>query len=499
MNGNRPLLTYAECASLDKRTIAAGLSDVQLMGQAATASANRLLAERAFHDPDTRIFILCGTGNNGGDGFALAYSLAGAGLSDRLILFAAGMPRTETARFYANMAPVPPFELDQFCSAPEFTPGPSDIIIEALLGAGQKGILRDSIAGAVKKIQKTRQGRIHPQLISLDCPAGLNEEVSIPFVAAETEGDIPAPDVIHCYGTRKLAIALSPALSAHSRAICLPIGFLPEIETSVFEWTSHSPFKKGPLDHKYSAGSAWMIAGSIGMEGAALLCASSFFAAGGGIVELHACDEAARAVIVAANPTLMVRTIAESFSLRSRVLVVGPGIQIDDNRASAILLAIAKLADDAFVVLDASSSILVKDERYPTNKKIRTLITPHSGEWHRIGGPAVDCVLGFEQARNFNRELGCFSLIKGPVSVLLGPDDSFVHPHPNPALAIAGSGDCLAGMIGAALSREDASIMDSAMCSIDLLHEAVTGRIHPESRQFPEWIRDALLQPWADR
>lgn len=487
MNGNRPLLTYAECAALDTQTIAAGFSSVQLMGQAAAASVSRILATRTF----SRIFILCGHGNNGGDGYAIAWMLLGQEEGNRIRVFATEPPRTESAQFYAQLLSgrLLVQSIADFCSNLDATPGSDDLILDAILGAGQKGSLRGQAQDAIAKLSTLRAQENRPSLIALDCPTGLTEESEVVFTS--NSPGLPCPDEVYCFGSGKLALSLNASLRAAAQIHCLPIGFLPG-NGSVFEW-SQGPFApKKPLDHKYSAGSAWIVAGQRGMEGAALLCAGSFFAAGGGICELRTFDESARQALLAGNPGLMTGVLPDAFSTRANTLLIGPGIRMDAEKKSVLLDLLQTLHENARVILDASACSLVLEERYPAFLRAGTLLTPHSGEWEKLGGPSVRSVDSFQKAVEFTRSIGCFALVKSAVSALMGPDRSFVYPRPEPSLAVAGSGDCLAGIIAALLGRPDGSIESSALGALDLLHAAVARQVHPGSSDFPALIRRAL-------
>ncbi|MCE9599855.1 MAG: bifunctional ADP-dependent NAD(P)H-hydrate dehydratase/NAD(P)H-hydrate epimerase [Spirochaetia bacterium] len=489
MNGNRPQLTYAECADLDKRTIAAGFSQIQLMGQAATASANRILATRTF----SQIFILCGAGNNGGDGYAIAWMLIGHGLTSRIQIFATEPPRTEAAMFYANL--VGDFLLARpmtdFCLDPGATPTQDDLILDAILGAGQKGSLRGPAAEAITKLSAIRSKPHRPCLIAIDCPSGLSEESDSVFTSISP--GLPLPDDVHCFGPGNLALSLNASLQAGSEIHSLPVGFLPE-EGPVLEWVEEPLKRKQPLDHKYTAGSAWMVAGERGMEGAAMLCSGAFFAAGGGICELRTFAEESRLAILAGNPTLMTGVLPDPFTTRAGVLLIGPGLRIDSEKRSILLDLLQMVPESMSVILDASACALVLDQRYPAFLLKQTLITPHSGEWERLGGPSPRFARSFKDAVSFGRSLGCLALVKSAVSVLLGQDRSFVYPKPEPSLAVAGSGDCLAGIIAALQSRPGASLEHSALAGLDLLHAAVKEQIHPASHEFPALIRLALAR-----
>lgn len=476
----RPL-TYEECAARDRAAIRAGLTAKQLMGTAAAHTASRLLELESEH-----IHILCGRGNNGGDGWAIAWMLLGAGVEPgRITLYAVDEPRSEEARFYASLVKpcldVRPFE--------NLDAGPGHTIVEALLGSGQKGAPSDALCRALDAVSRAKARGAF--LATVDVPAGLVEEAPCNWQ------ELPLPDIIHSYGAGKLAAALDATLAG--RVQVFPIGFPPLASLGRAVVFLRNPLKadltgllKRPLDHKYSAGSATIVAGEDGMEGAAVLAARSFFAAGGGIAEVRTFSEEARRTILAADPGLLTGLMEKPEpQLKARAVLAGPGIRLNEQKAGMILSLIAHAPEGTPVILDASCAELARDSRYPPLLKKTTLLTPHHGEWKKLGGSLPDCTRGFEESRDHANLMSVNVLVKGPVSVLLSPGASFVFPAPLPGLAAAGSGDCLAGVLLAALAR-GLALEASVSVSLGLLQRAAALRTHPEARDFPDLMRSVL-------
>ena len=491
MNGSRPpfhtrLYDFAACRELDRLTAAAGFPEQQLMGQAALASCHALLGRiRTSVESGGRIVVLCGTGNNGGDGYALTYMLLGArpSLRHRLSIVATGEPRSDAARFYAARV--------RDCAVPlagpsEFTGadlGPRDLLVEAVLGIGQTESPRGEAASIAAAVSRARGAMDFPQLVSLDVPIGLCENRTSYFAApgqsrnrlpppAESQSVFPLPDEIHSYGVEKLALRMQPELAAHSQILVLPMGFLPEPEAQEHEPAGARLFRVSaagenlahrPLDHKYSAGHAVLAGGSAGMEGALLLAARAFFAAGGGI--LNAFTSADAEHTWATYPAVMFQGLgALSAAKLPAVVAVGPGASAEDGALIRDQLlrffARAREARTAapLVIVDAGALPFARDLAAGLDaEKENMLLTPHQGEWERLGGPAPNCVEGLSAAAAFNREaFGCYTLVKGPVSCLLGPHgETFVCSAPNRGLSVAGSGDVLVGILAAVGSRRE--------------------------------------------
>ena len=529
------LFSFDACRAVDAHSQARGFSEAQLMGQAALASLFRLQETGALErvrENDGRLHILCGTGNNGGDGYALAYHVLGwdASWSERTRVYRTGPAKTEPARLFAGALEecgAVPRESGDFDAA---GCGPHDLIIEALLGTGQTSAPRGPAAELIEQIAEIRRRADGTRLVALDVPAGLRENESSRFCAPgdqtptsrnEAPASFPAPDEIHSYGVDKIALRLNPSLAAFSRIVILPMGFHPVAlrearsnETHrALDWPRDfdaTVFRKGDQDHKYISGHGVLVGGSPGMEGAALLAGRTFFAAGGGILHVGTTNEETRRMMTATHPTFMARVVSAgpAFDGNPGAVLIGPGLREDDlgRLRPDLLRLLAGLKPSSLVILDAGGLDLIRDPNYPNELRARTLITPHSGEWKRLGGPGVQGTLnGLRSALEWARqELGCFVLLKDAVSCLLPPESvgadpgkTYIHSNPSGSMSVAGSGDVLAGILLARFARRDEDLDGSRtvrkILESVLLHtHAARDRAHPMSEDWPEMIRARL-------
>lgn len=498
MNGNNALLTYEEASELDRKTQGAGFPETQLMGNAALASLHTFLSGPEFR----RLIIVVGSGNNGGDGYALGFMFASA-VSDwkeRLIVLRASDRTTPAAAFYAEKLTSIGARIEDAGILRSLSPGPDDLLVEAVLGTGQKEPPRGRAAEILEDIRTIRNAPRKPRYASLDVPAGLSEDAGALF-DEETPGALPLPDEIHCYGEIKLAVVLNPTLAAHSNIRRLPIGFLPGTKTFAesFPPVHLSEFRKTSDMHKYEAGHGLVIGGAAGMEGAALLAARSFFAAGGGI--LHALlVSRERADALRSEPSVMFVDTLDKVTRIPGAVGCGPGLGSEgaDQIKSAYFAFLKRAAGSGLhgVVLDAAACTYALDPDFPSELRVRTILTPHAGEWKSIGGPAVACASDLKRAARWNAEkLGVWTLLKGSVSVLLPPgidEPVRVHAVPNAGLATAGSGDCLTGVLTAALARTKGRVPETAALSVKLLDAAARQVTHPSASVFPELIRSVF-------
>jgi NAD(P)H-hydrate epimerase len=517
--GYRRLYTFAECRDLDRLSQAAGFSEIQLMGQAALASLYAL--DRAGTlSMARRLLILCGPGNNGGDGYALAYMLAGRASPPALRIYATAPPRSAAAQFYANQVQ----ELSDAGSDVQVRSGTDflreqvqadDLVIEALLGTGQSGPPRDLMAELVERLLILRATPTPVPLVSLDLPVGLCETA--------TTGPGPlVPDEIHSYGVDKTALRLHQAIAAHARVQVLPMGFLPQRlpagQTGTRSLTPQADgewpvsINKEPWHHKYSAGHGLLIGGSPGMEGALIMAARAFFAAGGGILHALVPDVRSREFLTGLLPGVMFLDYTRPLPDALRppaAIAVGPGLaDADRERAAEYLWPLLQQGSGQrpqLLVLDAGALELIHNRSLlPTDLRPRTLLTPHSGEWQRLGGAAVACTADLDTALADNAErFGCYSLIKNSISVLLpadARDGAGLWHRPNPALAVAGSGDNLTGILLALGARRRAAVApipDLVATALGLLGQAAARRHHPQADEFSDLIRDVLRNSGA--
>lgn len=510
-----PVLDFEQSRLLDKITIDSGFSEMQLMGQAALASAVDLLGRYRINS-STDILILTGPGNNGGDGFAMAYHLNShiPGIRIRIVSVGLDRIRSEAAKHYLSLIQDSTVELFDYREAPnelDTLLKKSHIIIDALLGSGQYGSLREPYKTILSKLNEIK-GNSNTVLISLDIPTGLTEDKGF---SAES----CIPDEIHNYGPGKMATLLSADLAGHARIKNLPAGFISidktQIQSTYFQskltdQRAFLSFIKQSGFHKYTAGYGLLIGGSKSMSGALHLAAECFFAAGGGILQ----------TLQPANSTMVSSSLASVMSeeLNTETLsrwlkpeskkpdciVAGPGLSETDlqkNRESLIDF-LDRL--DCPVVLDASACKLAVDSNSArlANKTLkRCILTPHAGEWTRMGGCSHTTTDNLKNSRNAYLELFSGSefplvLVKSSISILHSKEASIIVSCPEAALATAGSGDCLTGIMMSILARKQKQFdsIPSTLLSLWLLIESVKKNIHPSSNQFADLIRKLLFR-----
>ena len=443
---NLVLLSCAEMARADAAAIAGGVPGIDLMEAAGRAVAEAVL-ER--HLPPRPVVVLCGPGNNGGDGFVAARHLHAAGwpvqvalLGDRGAL--SGDAAWASQSWNGPVAALSPGLLDGH-----------PLVIDALFGAGLRRPI-DGIAGQL--IDRMNAEALH--VVAVDVPSGLHGD------NGEVMGRAPMAE---CTVTFFRAKPGHYSLEGLRRCGVLRVADI-GIDRSVLKAIAPQLWLNGPGlwqellrnddpgTHKYARGHLTLLGGAIA-TGAARLAALAGRRAGAGLVTI-ATPRAAMAVYQAAEPGNLITEVedGEAFARlladeRRNAILVGPGSGIDERtRASAA----AALGTGRPVLLDADAITAFAGNPASLFDMIRgpVLLTPHEGEFGRLF-PDLTSVLGkVERPRQAARRSGATILLKGPDTVVAAPDGrAIINVHAPATLATAGSGDVLAGMAGGLLAQ----------------------------------------------
>jgi hydroxyethylthiazole kinase-like uncharacterized protein yjeF len=448
------LLSNIEMAEADRLTIAGGVPGIELMDNAGRAVAEVTARHRA---PGSRVVVVAGPGNNGGDGFVAARLLSERGYQVKVLL--AG----EAARLKGDAALAAKRWTGPVLAAEPNGLDGADIVIDALFGAG----LDRPVEGLARAMIEAMNAHTVP-VIAVDLPSGINgTSGAVMDVAVEATATItffrkkPAhlllPGRLHC---GEVSIA----------DIGIPANVLTRIAPRTFEnvpelWREHFPVPRHD-GHKYDRGHAVVVSGPSWSTGAARLAARGALRAGAGLVTIASPREAL-AVNTASNLAIMVRPVDGAAELtefladrRFNALAIGPGIGVDEATCELVLAA---LEGERAVVLDADAitSFAKAPERLVQALKKRThqptVLTPHEGEFSRFFG-ALDARSKtgskLERARLAAGETGAVVLIKGADTVVAAPDGRASIAANAPAyLATAGAGDVLTGMTTGLLAQ----------------------------------------------
>lgn len=386
--------------------------------------------------------ILCGPGNNGGDGYVAARILHAHGLGVRVA--ASGEPRTEVAqRARAGwIGPVETFDEKTV---------PAPILVDALFGIGLSRALDQAIAAPLERVARLAKFRI-----AVDVPSGVGADDGAMLGAARM-------DMTLALGSLKPAHLLQPAAGLCGAVFVADIGIAAASAVSVIV----RPMLAFPQsdDHKYRRGMVLVASGD--MPGAAILAAISAQRAGAGYVILDGDD--AQSV-----PHSIVRRSFDAAlaDQRTSAVVIGPGLSQSEPARGQIAAAIAS---NIPLVIDADGLNLLALSDL-ANRTVPLILTPHEGEFARLFGAASGSKI--DRARDAANQSGATIILKGSDSVIASPDGRVaVNPAASPWLASAGTGDVLAGIAGAMLARGFPAF--EAACASVWLHSDAARRAGP--------------------
>ncbi|MFO7545694.1 MAG: NAD(P)H-hydrate dehydratase [Trueperaceae bacterium] len=457
------LYRAAQMREADARAAAAGVPGPQLMDAAGRAVA-RVLRQR--FPLARRALLLCGKGNNGGDGYVAAAALTEAGVEARVLELAAE-PSTDDARgaraalVAAGGAPalLTPAVLDDALAW-------ADVVIDALLGCGLDRPLSGALADIVQKVNDAGVS-----VVAVDVPTGVDADVAVPpgpHVQAAVTVEMAGP---------KVAGAFHTARAAYGERVVADIGtpahVLDEASDTLLldDAALRSALPARAVDaHKYAAGTVTIVAGSERYLGAAELACRGAWRGGAGMVTL---------VAPARHPSAWPETILEPHDLtaasahgartaalphlwpptgleprRAGACVIGPGL---DRAGLAALDAVLAWAPGP-VVLDATAldpSVWTEARRTSLALRGDAVLTPHAGEAARLLDVASSAVrrdpLG--SAATLSERFGAVVVLKGATTVVRAPDGAeAVSLRGHPGMASGGTGDALAGLLGALLA-----------------------------------------------
>lgn len=405
------ILTAEEMRAAEQRVIDDGTPVETLMERAGTAAAEAIWR---FAGPLPTL-VLCGPGNNGGDGYVIARELGGRGVAVRVAALAepgSGAAKDARERWQGSVEP-----LSDAKGAP--------LLVDALFGTG---------------LTRPMDERTSAALVRLAGEAAVSVAIDLPSGVASDDGRIlsavPDYDLTVSFATRKPSHLLQPAARHMGRVAIADIGI---DATSGLRLIERPRLRTpGPDDHKYSRGLVTVVAGD--MPGASALAAAAAQRAGAGAVRLQA------RAFVSGVPAAVVQKPGDPLDRlddqRIGALLLGPGLVGPEG----MMLLKAALGCGHPLVLDAGALNLLSGDGLPPLED--AILTPHEGEFARLFGALPGSKV--DQTREAARRSGAVVVFKGPDTVVAAPDGrAAIAPPATPWLASAGTGDVLSGIIAA--------------------------------------------------
>ena len=441
MNLQTALLDVQQMGEADRLTVVAGTPSNLLMENAGGSVAQAII-KRWSARPVT---IMCGPGNNGGDGFVTARHLVEAGWSVRLALLGAreglkGEAHHHAERWSGAVEPLTPAALEG-----------AELVVDAIFGAGLsralEGPAEETLAAAAQK---------GTPIVAIDVPSGVMGDTG------EVLGAVAVVLTVTFF-RKKPGHLLLPGRLLCGEVIVTDIGTPPSVLDTImpktFEndpalWLAHLPRPKSG-GNKYSRGHA-LISGGYPMTGAARMAARAAARAGAGLTTI-AVTEIALPIYAAALTSIMVRPIAAPADFdrlledrRISAFLIGPGAGVGEETRSR---ALAMLGSGRATLLDADAITSFQDDPEALDRAIvdACVVTPHEGEFKRVFDASGDKL---QRTRAAARRIGAIVVLKGANTVIAAPDDrAIINANAPPTLATAGSGDVLSGFIVGLLAQ----------------------------------------------
>jgi len=470
----RPILTADEMRAADAWTIVHGSPGTTLMENAGLAVARAI--ESRF-GKERRVAIVCGLGNNGGDGFVVARVLK----SDWTRVYVIGDPeklkgdarhhydrlRKERARLQVAV-----IRSEAEWTAVQGELGRASLLVDALLGSGVDGAPRELAALAIEGIRRERARGA--RVVSVDLPSG------VPTDGGAFDWKTVEADLTVTFAAKKPCLVFSPASELAGSVVVASIGIPDEALQfndrgfrffELEEDDARAVFPPRPKDsHKGQFGHVLIVAGSVGKAGAALLAARGAFRTGAGLVTVASVGEVCR-LVTAAQPEVMTLNLGEGAECgevpraAARVLelaanidavVIGPGLGRGDKTQEFVLDVVARCPRPVVIDADGLYSLRAQTLSRIAQRDHATILTPHPGEMGQLLGLATadvqkDRVKALRRAVTDTRST---VVLKGR-HTLIGNlrSEVWLNPTGSPSLASAGTGDVLAGAIGAIVAR----------------------------------------------
>ncbi|MDF1721684.1 MAG: NAD(P)H-hydrate dehydratase [Minwuia sp.] len=464
-----PLLSVQEMYAADAHAIKCGVSGATLMESAGAGSA-RAIMDRWSPRP---AIVLCGPGNNGGDGHVIARHLARAGWPVRLASLVALDRLKGDAAIMARQWSGTVESVTADCLAD------AELVVDALFGAG----LTRPLEGVAAALAETARARL---TVAVDVPSGVSGDSG--RIEGETGAVAFRADLTLTFHLRKPGHLLMPGRRLSGEVRVIDIG-IPDtaVETIGPRTWVNGPALWRPLlpvpdveGHKFGRGHALVVGGGISSSGAARLSAISALRAGAGLVS--AVPPRSATLVYASHLTAVMLKPADTpqdwtallEDPRHNAVLIGPGNGINQRTRD---FAIATLDADRAAVLDADAITVFADEPKALFKRITApcIMTPHAGEFARLFNVTGNKL---HDTREAARRSGAVIISKGPDTVIAAPDGrAAINCNAPPDLATAGSGDVLAGMAVGLLAQQVPAF--EAACMAVWLHGAAAGVAGP--------------------
>jgi hydroxyethylthiazole kinase-like uncharacterized protein yjeF len=489
------IVSVAEMREIDRSTsVRFGVPSLTLMENAGSAVARFVLSD---YPQAERVGVICGKGNNGGDGFVAARKLLEAGRAVRVLLLCDPKElRGDAAHMFHEMvrklhplkiAPVIAREASGLDSAEVREVFAADVIVDAILGTGFRPPMSALYAAAIG-----RMNSVPAAVVAVDIPSGADadamraktasgggasenvtseNETSVNQARADAVVTFTAPRPAHIFAALTSGPTVVAPIGSPREAVVSELGL--QVSTALDFASLLAPRARDA--NKGSYGHVLVIGGSVGKTGAAAMAGFAALRAGAGLSTV-ATAKSALPTVASFHPELMTEALPETeqgtISVRAlgsgldsllarKTLAIGPGISRNSETAEFVRAVVergrASSGDSVGMVVDADALNAFEGMAGKLNGRGRTLvITPHPGEMSRLTGLSIAEIQAnrLEVARKFAREHELIVVLKGHRTLITAPDGTvWVNPTGNPGMATGGTGDVLTGMVAGLVAQ----------------------------------------------
>jgi ADP-dependent NAD(P)H-hydrate dehydratase / NAD(P)H-hydrate epimerase len=497
----QPVISAEQMKEIDRLTSEIHQTpSLLLMQSAAKACFNAIAAHFSGKLSGKKAQILCGPGNNGGDGAALGLELARARVRADVVLFGSVEKTKGDAKICFQTASGSGVQQLSFVECDSLAAWESlaqseekyDVIVDALFGTGLSRPLEGVFVQVVRHLAMLRRQRpaSSPLILSVDLPSGLDADNAAPI------GEAVQADLTVTFTAPKMANVMPPASHLNGRLLVADISSPPSLieaaGPNVFlteaadarRWLISTRY--APDSFKNTHGHALVVAGSRGFAGAAVLCGDAAMRSGAGLVTIATPASALASIAASAMPEIMTTALAETdrgavsddaidhlmkLANKATVIAIGPGLSAEDERTRRFVFSVVKRRQVP-VVIDADGLNCLAayaGNGWPAelqgSAEAPLILTPHVGEMLRLLGTTEKSALDdrVRVARDFATKHKLILVLKGTRSLIAAPDGRvFINPTGNAGLGTAGAGDTLTGIITGFIAQDRATLPNNS-------------------------------------
>ena len=518
------ILLGSRVEEIDARCIAEGIDSRKLMYNAGKAVADKIISELLSGETKNFIkgLVICGSGNNGGDGFVAAMELLKAGMDIDVFCISQAEKFSADTRFYfeqinaASASKVVFIDISKKDNEELFAEklAAGRFVVDAIFGTGLRGSkIRGQAAEIISLVNSAKQAAKLSKkdftVYSVDIPSGVDSDT------AALLGEAIKADVTVTFGCKKIGIALYPGRDYAGDIIVADIGIPQDHYRSYekyyeanLEWVSSKIPARDFSTYKHSAGKLLVIAGSVGFTGAAAMVCQAAMRSGAGIVtlvcpwelnsimEIKLTEAMTYPVEQTDDITLHMDAFKDILKLSAGfdALAIGPGLSRNPSTTCLVREILKKIKKPTVLDADGLRALygpkeIGEDER-PDLSHI--VMTPHAGELSAILGVEK---ISEEERLKYNAfaadQYGLVSVLKGAATLITGPEKTvYINPTGSWAMATAGTGDILTGIIGSLLCQ-GVALTEAAVCGT-FIHGLASDIIAPDTSRTAQIASDIL-------